>query len=151
MSDIIHIPNIEKYTLEIINGELILTPKKKIITETELYQTDFLKSKLIKCIIRKDKEIISSKKEYYATILKDIWKYMPTQKILQTTTYNFKLTNEKRKNGYTWFEDIKMSYQGKDSNGIIKEIINMCNVNGFQIDLTIELETGRIINFKKNY
>tara|TARA_Y100000385_G_scaffold137382_1_gene142773 strand:+ start:368 stop:598 length:231 start_codon:yes stop_codon:yes gene_type:complete len=76
---------------------------------------------------------------------------MPTQKILQTTTYNFKLTNEKRKNGYTWFEDIKMSYQGKDSNGTIKEIINMCNVNGFQIDLTIELETGRIINFKKNY
>jgi hypothetical protein len=44
-----------------------------------------------------------------------------------------------------------MSFQGKDAIGTIKEIINMCNVNGFQIYLTIELETGRIINFKKNY
>jgi len=30
MSEIIRIPNIEKYTQEIINGELILTPKKVI-------------------------------------------------------------------------------------------------------------------------
>ena len=72
-------------------------------------------------------------------------------KIQKTTTYNFKKTNEKGKNGYRWFEDIKMSYQNKDANGAIKELIKMCNVNGFQIDLTIELKTGRSINFKKNY
>jgi len=36
MTEIIHIPNIEKYTQEIINGELILTPKENYITEDEL-------------------------------------------------------------------------------------------------------------------
>ena len=36
MTELIRIPNIENYTQEIINGELILTPKKQYITENEL-------------------------------------------------------------------------------------------------------------------
>ena len=38
---------------------------------------------------------------------------MPTQKILQTTTFNFKLTNENYEKGYKWDDDINMSYQSK--------------------------------------
>ena len=65
---------------------------------------------------------------------------MPTQKILQTTTYNFKLTDENGVKGYKWCDDIKMSFQGKDSNGTVKEIINMIKVNDFQIELSIKSE-----------
>jgi len=36
MNEIIRIPNIENYTIEIINGELIATPKMLFITEREL-------------------------------------------------------------------------------------------------------------------
>jgi hypothetical protein len=102
----IRIPNIENYTLEIINGELICNPKCVYITENELYNTDLSHSKIEKCLIKKDDEIISSKIGY-KPVLVDIWKQMPTQKILQTTTFNFKLTDEKGIYGYYWCEEVK--------------------------------------------
>ena len=37
MTDQIRIPNISNYIQEIINGELVLTPKHNFITESELY------------------------------------------------------------------------------------------------------------------
>ena len=73
---------------------------------------------------------------------------MPTQKILQTTTFNFKLTNENRIKGYNWCDDVHMSFQSKDAKGTLKEIINMVKVNNLTIELSIKLETNRIINFK---
>ena len=36
MSDVIRVANIENYTIEFINGDLIFTPKKSNITEEEL-------------------------------------------------------------------------------------------------------------------
>ena len=45
MNDIIRIPNINKYTLEIINEELILTLKKQYITEGELDMKKIKKEK----------------------------------------------------------------------------------------------------------
>jgi hypothetical protein len=73
---------------------------------------------------------------------------MPAQKILQTTTFNFKLTHEDGKKGYKWRSDINMSFQNKNAQGTLKEIINMIKVNKYTIKLSIKLETGRIIYFK---
>ena len=42
MTEVIRIPNIENYTQEIINGELILVPKKQYISENELLRIDVL-------------------------------------------------------------------------------------------------------------
>jgi uncharacterized protein YunC (DUF1805 family) len=75
---------------------------------------------------------------------------MPTQKILQNTLYNFKLTNENGEKGYIWCDDINMSFQNKDSKGALKEILNMVKVNKLSIDLSIILHTGRIVHYK-NY
>ena len=147
MTEIICIPNIEKYTQEIINGELILTPKKQYITENELNMIQITHSKIEECVIKKKEEIISTSKKY-ATVLVDIWKSMPTQKILQTTTFNFKLTNENYEKGYKWDDDINMSYQSKDATGTLKEILNMIKVNKLTIKLSIKLETDRIVHFK---
>jgi len=79
MTDEIRIPNIENYIMEIINGELILTPKKQHITEEELYKISIVNSKIEKCTIKKDNKIISTG-EKYRGILVDIWKSMPVQK-----------------------------------------------------------------------
>ena len=73
---------------------------------------------------------------------------MPVQKILQTTTFNFKLTNENGEKGYNWCDDINMSFQNKDSTNTIKEIINMVKVNKLTMKLSIKLKTGRIIHFR---
>jgi hypothetical protein len=147
MSEVIRIPNIDKYTPKIINGELILTPKKQYITERELNMTVITNSSIEEVLIKKEDETISTKNKY-RSVLVDIWKSMPAQKILQTTTFNFKLTNENGEKGYRWCDGICMSFQNKDANGTLTEIINMVKVNKLTIKLSIKLDTGRIIHFK---
>jgi len=148
MTELIRIPNIENYTQEIINGELILTPKKQYITENELNMTQIIHSTIEECIITKEGVNISKNNKNYRSVLIDVWKSMPTQKILQTTTFNFKLTKETGEKGYKWCDDIHMSFQNKDATGTLKEIVNMVKVNKLKIDLSIKLETGRIVHFK---
>ena len=147
MTELIRIPNIENYTQEIINGELILTPKKQYMTENELNMTQITHSTIEECIIKKEEENISTNTSY-RSVLVDIWKFMPTQKIIQTTTFNFKLTKENGEKGYKWCDDIHMSFQNKDATGTLKEILNMVKVNKLTIKLSIKLETGRIVHFK---
>ena len=147
MTELIRIPNIENYTQEIINGELILTPKKQYMTENELNMAMITNSQIIECLIEKEDEIISTNNKYRA-VLVDIWKSMPAQKILQTSTFNILLTKENGAKGYKWCDDIHMSFQNKDARGTLKEIINMVKVNKLTIQLSIKLETGRIVHFK---
>ena len=148
MTELIRIPNIENYTQEIINGELILTPKKQYITENELNTTQITNSTIEECLIKKEEENISINKRHYRAILVDIWKSMLPMTILQTTTFNFKLTNENGKKGYSWCDDIHMSFQNKDATATLKEILNMVKLNKLTIKLSIKLETGRIVHFK---
>jgi len=148
MTEIVRIPNIEKYTQEIINGELILTPKENYITEDELNRSILNSSKILNCIVKNGEEIISNKTKY-RSILTDIWKSMPTQKIFQNTTFNFKLTNENNKDGYHWCNKINMSFQDKNANGMRDEILNMLNINNYNIEISIKLKTGKIIHFRQ--
>lgn len=148
MTEQIRIPNIENYTQEIINGELILTPKKQYITENELNMTPITHSTIEECIIKKEEATISTNTSYRSVLI-DIWKSMPAQKILQSTTFNFKLDKINGKKGYKWCDDILMSFQNKDARGTLKEILNMVQVNKLTIELSIKLETDRIVHFKK--
>jgi hypothetical protein len=117
------------------------------MTENELNITQITNSKIEECLIKNEEETISIKTSY-RSVLVDIWKSMPSQKILQTTTFNFKLTNENGEKGYNWCNDIHMSFQSKDARGTLKEILNMVKVNKLSIKLSIKLETGRIVHFK---
>ena len=147
MNGIIRIPNIANFTKEIIDGDLVLTPQKQYMTENELNMTQITHSKIEKCTIKKGEEIISTKTSYRSVLI-DVWKYMPTQKILKKTTFNLKLTDEDGEKGYCWCDDIRMSFQSKDSTGTLKEIVNMVKVNKMSIDVSIKLDTGRIVHFK---
>ena len=149
MTEIIRIPNIETYTLEIINGELILTPKDNYITEDEFNRTILNSSKILTCIVKNGEEIISNKTKY-RSILTDIWKSMPTSKILQTTMFNMKLTDENGKNGYKWSPELNLSIQNKESKYTMKEILNMIKVNDYSIQISIQLVTGQIIKYNCN-
>jgi hypothetical protein len=148
MSEIIRIPNIENYNQEIINGELILTPKKVYISEDELNNTDIRFSNILECIIKKGDEVISSNRKKYRPILIDVWKHMSIRRILQTTTFNCKLTNDDNNNSYNWCSDINMYFQNQDAKNTLKEIIEMVKENELNINLSIKLQTGNIIYFK---
>lgn len=118
------------------------------MTENELNMTQITHSTIEECVIKKEEENISTSKSCYRSVLVNIWKSMPAQKILQTTTFNFKLTNENGEKGYKWCNDINMSFQNKDATGTLREILNMVKVNKLTIKLSIKLETGRIVHFK---
>jgi hypothetical protein len=147
MSEIISIPNIEKYKQEIIDGTLILTPKVNYITLDQFNKLNFNNSKILKSSINNNENTISNKLNY-RSLLNDIWLSMPTQKILQNTKFNMKLTNEKGIKGYVWYPKLNLSIQNKDANNTIKEILNMIKINNYSITLTIQLETNEIVNFK---
>ena len=147
MTDQIRIPNVDNYTIEIIAGVLILTPKQQFITENELNMTDVTHSTIESCVVKKGDLQISTRTNY-RSVLVDIWTSMPAQKILRTTSFNFKLTNESGERGYNWCPDIGMSFQSKCASGTLKEILSMTKVNKYTIEMSIKLETGRIIQFK---
>lgn len=152
MSDVIKIPNISKYNVTIENDELILTPKIEIVKNNVYTIDEFLQeninmkhSKIKKCIIKVDNTQISTNRTKFRKILIDIWKNIPAQRLLQTTTYNFKLTNEGKMKGYIWSDELNMSFQNKDSNGCLKEILHMSKINKYKIFLSIELKNKDII------
>ena len=148
MSDIIRIPNISKYKQEIIDDELILTLRKKYIDEEEFNKLSLTSSKINECTVKNNENIISYQKRFYRTILNDIWKTMPAQKLLQHTTFNIKLTDEKSLNGYDWNKDLKMSIQGRNANLTMIEIIKMVKLNRYSLDMSIQLKEGKEIYFK---
>lgn len=158
MSEIIQIKNINNYTIEIIDNTLILTPKMETqlpplpelpihsISEEELYRLTLSHSVITECEI-KNQDILISNKTKFRQIMIDIWKTIPSQRILQNSTFNFKLSNENGANGYTWCPEINMSFQNKDSNNSIKEIIRMCNISKYKIRITIKLKDEQTIFF----
>jgi hypothetical protein len=144
MSESIRITNIKDYIWEFIDDDLILTPKYQTITEKEIQFISLTGSIILDCIVSKDNNIISNKTKY-RSILLDIWKSLPTQKILQTSTFNFKLTKEDGINGYYYNEDIKLSFQSKDANGTFTEIFKQIKENKYTIYIKIQLQNNKII------
>jgi hypothetical protein len=147
MAEIIRIPDIANYLQEIVEGVLILTPRRRYITEPEFEALKLTNSSILECEVKHGDTIISRKKKYQS-ILNDIWPLLPTQRLLQTTTYNMYVDDMKGYNGYYWSSAAKMSVQSKDANGAMKEILHMVRLNRYTMDISIQLELGQIIYFK---
>ena len=88
--------------------------------------------------------VVSTSTNFHA-INKDLWGEMPTQKIVQNTTYNMNLT---QKRSYKLCSASSMYIQYKNANGAFSEIINMVMVNNFNIEIYIKLKSGRNVCFK---
>jgi len=152
MTDIIRISNINNYKLELINNELILTPILNYISESDLLSIDLRHSQINYCIIKdKDNNILLNNSNVisYLRNLIDLYKNITTSVILQNTSFNISLQKEDDKNkGYVWYPEIRLSIQGKDARGTIREIINMVRINEYKIDISINLSNGEIIYYK---
>jgi hypothetical protein len=145
--EVIRIPNIETYDQAIIGGILVLTPKKSYIEQFEFMRLSFKGSTILNCSVKGNESVVSDKKKY-RQILVDIWKSMPTQLILQNTSFNFKLTDEKGEKGFKWCNEINMSFQSKSATVTVKEIINMIHLNKYKIDISIMSDEGMVYHFK---
>ena len=140
------IENISKYSLEFTNDSLVLTSKNIEITKDELLKNDFKGSKIISAKIKKGNVLISDKLRY-RSILIDIWKTMDAQTILETTTFNVK-TEKDNENGYSWIEELGISFQSRDAKLTLKEILNQIEVNGLSIEIDILLNNCETLKYK---
>ena len=138
--------NISNYNIQIINNNLCLTPIKEYLTEYEVYRHDLKSSEIIEAKLN---GVVIRKPSYYK-ILKLIWKDTSVNTILQHTIFNFKLSIESIKgdDSYIWNEDINLAFQTRNFNHAFKEMVNMCKINNFKIELKINLKTKIIILFK---
>ena len=172
----LYIPGIENYTIKHLNGGMVLIPNdinqntipkienkngefvvsyvnpnerqnNNILTEENFQKKILTGSKIIKCEIKNNEKIISKSKKYNHIIC-DIWKSMTIKNILINSTFNIDLEDKKGLNGYLWNEELKFSYQAKDSNGCIKEIIKMVKLNNYSLDMIIKLNDEKEVHFK---
>jgi hypothetical protein len=149
MTEQIRISNIHEYNMEIDGDDVIFTKKQiptQFITEEEINTTDITHSTIIECVIKKGDEIIPNNQKFFS-VLMSIWELMPTSQLLQNTTFNMKLIHQDGYKGYHWCPSINMYVQRKNAKGTLKEIIHMIKLNRLSMNLSIQLETGKIIHF----
>jgi hypothetical protein len=151
--------NINRYKQELDESKdiLYLIPKITYLSNQDIETISLTHSKIINCYIYDEcslegknelitNELITNELNY-RKILIDVWKHMATSKIIQNTTMNIKLGEHKTK-GYNYVDNLKFSFQQKDSLGTFKEICKMVNLNNYTIDIQIRLQNGKEIGYK---
>jgi hypothetical protein len=131
----------------ISNNEDVLKIKKKTITITDIEQLSsqvFTNSTILLCKI--DNEIIDSPN--YNKILKNIYnKINDGVKIIRTTTFNIK-TIQYENEGFRYLSELGISYQGRDSNGTIKEIFTQSKEHNITMKIIIKLVNNTIVSIE---
>ena len=145
-----HSNQIGAFDLSLENKKLLEKIKLEYLKATdvkylEIYGKNFTKSKIISCQIKNNDTEISTKKRY-SQIIVDIWKTISKDDILKLSTFNFKHTKENRERGYNWCEPIKMSFQGKDANKCIYEIVKLAKHYKYYVNMKILLHNGNNFN-----
>ena len=93
-------------------------------------------------------EIISSGRKHYMPIVVDIWKTMNVDKIINYTTLQVSRTKSKSER---WISEISLSYKSTKVQKVIHEIINMVQLNGYNLDIEILLKNGQVTNLKIDF
>ena len=135
-----------KYNYDMIlkeDGTIKITPKViSIIDPTQLSNYAFTFSNIIECEIHGT--IISSPN--YSKVLEHIYTVINDGiKIIQTpTTFHLK-TIEYNIEGFEYLPDVGISYQRKDANGTIKEILIQAKHHNIHIDIMIKLNDDTLV------
>lgn len=148
--DIINsLPKIKDYDIVNKDGSNIKLINKYNNIKT-INNENFTKSKMIKCIINKKDDIISDDKNNYASTLTDVYnncsyEYLYT-KYFNKTSHKF--DTDKKLEKYIWNKKHEFAYRGKNSNAVIKEIVDIVKENEFSMLLHIKLENGKELKYK---
>jgi hypothetical protein len=137
-------PNIlklEDYDVEMSSsGDIVLKKRKKLVMVDDIDTIEFNFSKVLECSIDIQLEL------NYTAILKQVYKLIgDATKIIKTTSLNI-VVGSKTDKGYTYMNDIGISFQRCDSNKTLKEIMTQCSKNKVHIALKIELDNKNIVH-----
>ena len=130
----------DKYT-----GTVVLKPIIPVLNEVEVMDLPLLHSKLPEGSYLNG--TTHPKITKYAQLMRFIYSTMPLNTILKNTTMNI-TTEERNTDGYRHHPALGFSYQSKDTKGTLREIIQMCRVQNYFLELKIQLKDGRIVLFR---
>jgi hypothetical protein len=142
MDNTIIIPNIQEFTQQIINGNLVLTRIIPIINEVTLFQKNLRGSTIIECKINN----ISIDIHKYKKLLIYLYSTTNIEVILQNTILNISQLEIYDK-GFEYYNELGISIQGADARRTLKEIINIIKIKNYSLDLKIKLKNNDNIHF----
>jgi regulator of replication initiation timing len=114
---------------------------------SKLFEINLLKSQILSCNIKIDDDtlVVDEKELNYTRIARKIWELTPRQTIYDKSTFNSK-DYHYSKHGYKWIYEIQLSMQIGNTMDILKEIVHMCKLMNFGLDLSIKQSCGTVIN-----
>ena len=144
--DKIIIENISKYSFTIVNDSLILEYKEnKYLSKKELLSQDLKYSRLKMCYI--DNKICKISK--YKSFLIELYRSIYDKDFILNSTMNIERGN-RYDSGYTYYEDLEISVQGKDVLGTLTEICHISNAYNINIELELMLKNKKIIKYRSD-
>jgi hypothetical protein len=142
MDNTIIIPNIQEFTQQIINGNLVLTRIIPFINEATLFKKNLRGSIITECKINNGNNDIKK----YKKLLIYLYSITNIDTILQHTILNIS-QQEIYDKGFEYYSQLGLSIQGTDSRRTLKEIINIIKINNYSMELKIKLKNDEIISF----
>ena len=137
----------DEYSVEqSADGKIRLVPKRKYVSKKELLSATSYSS-IQECLIQQGDKVISTDTQYQ-TILKAVWKTMDIKTLRDTTDWLIMLGNQHRYKGYDFWEEMGVSFCGRDGENTLKEILKMCEKLKMTIQLTIQTQDGTILHYK---
>ena len=144
MSDRITLTNVNIVSFDKDAGILVYEPIIPVLNDVEIVDENLFDAKLLETIINR---IPFPKITKFAGAMRKTYATMPVNKILENTTMNI-TTEERNTEGYRHHPALGFSYQSKDTKGTLREIIQMCRVQNYSLELKIQLKDGRIVLFR---
>jgi hypothetical protein len=140
--DTITILNIQEFTQQIINGNLVLTRIIPFIDEATLFQKNLRGSTITECKINN----INNDIYKYKKLLIYLYSSTDIEIILQNTILNIS-QQEIYDKGFQYYNQLGVSVQGADTRRTLKEIINIVKIKNYSMELKIKLKNDEIIRF----
>ena len=142
MDNTITIPNIQEYTQQIINGNLVLTRIIPFVDEATLFQKNLRGSTILECKINN----INNDIKKYKKLLINLYSTTDMETLLQNTILNIS-QQEIYDKGFEYYTNLGISIQGADARRTLKEIINIIKIKNYSIELKIKLKNDEVIRF----
>lgn len=123
MDNTITIQNIQEYTQQIINGNLVLTRIIPVVDDAILFQKNLRGSTISECKINNINNDINK----YKKLLINLYSTTDMETILQNTILNIS-QQEIYDKGFVYYTNLGISIQGADTRRTLKEIINILKI-----------------------
>jgi len=145
MSDRITLTDVNIVFYDKDNGILVYEPIIPVLNDAEIVDENVQHAKLVEgCKIN---EIHYPEIKKFAGVMRKFYSDTPLNTIRDNTTFN--ITTEKRNtDGYRYHPALGFSYQSKNTKGTLREIIQMCRVKNYSLEMKIQLKDGRIVLFR---